>query len=178
MKRILILLALLPGLVFAHAVPHPRQLQVRATPTELHLDFSYELNPAEARRVRRLFDADRDGVLSPTELEKLSVYLEGRAVGSFELRQKGAPVAADASAREVSGADAARGNLSVRVTRTWKLEPGAHAFTVRDEGDSMGHMPVRLHAKGVRLSFGGVKLGHSYDLPARTEVSLSVRPEK
>lgn len=178
MKRLLVLLALLPAIAFAHAVPHPRQLLVRATPAALELTFSYELSPAQAPRVRRLFDSDRDGVLAGAELEKLAAYLEGRAVGSFELRRKGTAVAADSTTREVSGAEASRGSLSVLVTRTWSLEPGTHAFTVWDEGDSMGHMPVRLKAEGVQLRFGGVKLGASWDLPARTEVSLSVRPEK
>lgn len=175
MKRLLLCALVVPVVALAHAVDHPRQLLIRATPSELEVQFTLELDPTQSQTTRRLFDRDRNGLLQGSEVEMLGSYLERRAVGAFELRRGGTPVKATSSRRELNVDDAPRANLAVRVTQGWKLSAASNRFSVWDEGDGQGHVPVTIDANGADIRFGGVKLGRAYDLPSNVAVSLVIR---
>lgn len=175
MKRLILLAGLLPAIALAHAVEHPRSLAILATPTELKVQFTLELDPTQSEATRRLFDRDRNGRLEDSELQMLSGYLERRAVGAFELRRGGKAVPAATTHRELHANNDQRTNLAMRVTRVWKLPAKSNQFSVWDEGDGQGHVPVTIETKDADVRFGGVKLGAAYDLPSNVAVSLVVR---
>lgn len=105
----------------------------------------------------------------------LGDYLERRAVGAFELRRGGKAIPPTSTRRELNVDDDAGTNLAVRVTRAWKLSGASNRFSVWDEGDGQGHVPVTIESDGAEVQFGGVKLGRAYDLPSNVAVSLVIR---
>lgn len=175
MKRLLFCALVVPVVAVAHAVDHPRQLLMRATPTELEVRFTLELDPTQSKTTRRLFDRDRNGRLEGSEAVMLGGYLERRAVGAFELRRGGKAVPPTSTRRELHVDDDPRTNLAARVTLVWKLSGAKEQFSVWDEGDGQGHVPVTLEPAGADIRFGGVKLGNAYDLPSNVAVSLVLR---
>lgn len=148
---------------------------MRATPTDLEIRFTIELDPTQSQTTRRLFDRDRNGRLEGAEREMLGRYLERRAVGAFELRRGKKALPPTSTRRELHVTDEPGKNLAARVTFVWPLSDTTHRFTVWDEGDAEGHVHVTLVSEGVEVRFGAVKLGNAYDLPSNVAVGLVIR---
>lgn len=176
MRRWLAVALVLPAIVSAHGIVHPRRISLRASSgLSVEVDFELMLDRAESDEARRLFDRDRDGRLSDVERSMLATYLSRRAVGGFAMTCEQRPVAFRLAAPLVQdGGEHAE--LSVKVSG--KADLASASCVVEDGGDAEGHVPLAVSGADVETDAprGVSAVAGTWDLPAHAEVRLHLVP--
>jgi hypothetical protein len=139
----------------AHEERTPKREELRLSPSEARLRIAYAVPAGDlAGTLSRLFDRDRDGVLSLAERAELARHLVREALAFLRLSVDGKPVVVALSADSTEALAAlltreARPDGEVAVTfeagAPLALGGGAHAIELRDRHkDRRVVIPVRV----------------------------------
>lgn len=177
-----VLLVTAPAPALAHGAAHPRHAELRVRQDSLEITFFLELPGPEAANVRRLFDRNRDGRLIGGERDQLTTFLRLRARGGFRVRLGSGPLELVEVDRKLDGVDPSGPAepllVRLRVRTTWPADDVVK-LRVRDDGDTLGHLPVAVLGERVEVRMALARLQRRgeadvYDLPAHREVEVTI----